>query len=188
MPSANPEIRRRSSSLSRYRWRSPRFLTRTCRREDQTRAKPNIRPVNIVHPSSPSNGLLHVLKFVIQHPPPAPSSQKKVTASHTERQYCQDYSSPYKPYRLRYAPAVAPARDGGVARTTPAQQVTGVFGIWVCAGWSRSHLQERKICFMGRQREGLRFVVGSPRTAPARSAFRGWPEGVPVFPMSAFLG
>lgn len=40
----------------------------------------------------------------------------------------------------------------------------------------------RKICFMERQREVLRLVVGSPRTAPARSAFRGWPEGVPVFP------
>lgn len=52
--------------LDSVHWRSPRFLTRTCRREDQTRAKPNIRPVNIVHPSSPSNGLLHVLKFVIQ--------------------------------------------------------------------------------------------------------------------------
>lgn len=38
------------SGLDTHRWRRARFLTRTCRREDQTRAKPNIRPVNIVHP------------------------------------------------------------------------------------------------------------------------------------------
>ena len=63
-----------AACLDACRWRRARFLTRTCRRGDQTGAKPNTRPVNIAHPSPQhikwGDGLLRALKFVIPYPPP----------------------------------------------------------------------------------------------------------------------
>lgn len=178
-PLANPSSQ---SGLDTHRWRRARFLTRTCRREDQTRAKPNIRPVNIVHPCRSKwateichsipipNSVLPEGDSVTYRMPILPGLQQSLQALSAAIRTC---SSP-SPGRWSRTDDTGATSDGSIWN----------LGVrWLVP----LPLAGEENMFHGTARGSPAFVVGSPRTAPARSAFRGWLEGGRCFRMSAFF-